>query len=109
MREYVYKYSPQNLSRPFVTSTPMRRVSYSTKPQILSYIDAIGVFNDETVIDDLNASCQKLAQSMVALMQTFEAISTQLHTLDLQGLTPEPWKPRWNYIRKVRMSGACQH
>ncbi|THV05761.1 hypothetical protein K435DRAFT_890403 [Dendrothele bispora CBS 962.96] len=69
------------------------------KLKILSYSDAVQVFKDEDIIANLRDACQKLAQSSVALMATFEDIYNQLHSLDMQGVAP-PLKPIWNTYRK---------
>jgi hypothetical protein len=69
-----------------------------TKP--IFYADAVRIFCDEDVQADLNNACKKLAQSTVDLMQTFDTVATQLHTVDLHGLAA-PMLPKWNSIRKV--------
>ncbi|KAF8892972.1 hypothetical protein BD779DRAFT_1436539 [Infundibulicybe gibba] len=71
----------------------------SLKNKSLSYFDAARLFNDNNVKADLNAGCERLAQTLIALMGRFDAVTTQLHTIDLQGRTA-PLKPRWHTIRK---------
>ncbi|KAK7460877.1 hypothetical protein VKT23_008806 [Stygiomarasmius scandens] len=71
----------------------------ASKVKVLSYTDAVQVFRDEDIVANLRDACQKLAQSSVALMKTFETICDQLHSIDMQGMAP-PLKPRWSAYRK---------
>ncbi|KIK55523.1 hypothetical protein GYMLUDRAFT_47735 [Collybiopsis luxurians FD-317 M1] len=72
------------------------------KPKPLSYPDAIRVFNDDDVMQNLKEACQKLSQSGTALLKTFESISAQLHAFDKQSTSPpvEPLAPRWEAYQK---------
>ncbi|KAJ6588461.1 hypothetical protein B0H19DRAFT_207242 [Mycena capillaripes] len=67
------------------------------KRKPLSYMDVIRCFND--LEPDLKDACQNLAQSTVQLMQGFDSIAVQLHSVDLQALMP-PVKPQWKLIRR---------
>lgn len=69
-------------------------------PMQVSYPLAVRILNDSEVHADLGEACQKLAQSTVRLLQVFDSVATQLHTLDMQGLTG-PTRPTWNSISKV--------
>jgi len=66
----------------------------------ISYTDAVRIFSDGDVQADLDDACKKLAQSTVDIMQAFDSVATQLHTVDLHGLAA-PTLPKWNLIRKV--------
>jgi len=65
----------------------------------ISYTDAVRIFSDGDVQADLDDACKKLAQSTVDMMQAFDSVATQLHTVDLHGLAA-PTLPKWNLIRK---------
>ncbi|KAJ7507282.1 hypothetical protein B0H11DRAFT_197708 [Mycena galericulata] len=70
---------------------------HSLKHKPLSYTDVVRIFNElET---DLQDACKNLAQSIVQLMQAFNSIATQLHSVDLQAIMP-PIKPQWKIIRR---------
>ncbi|KAJ7135436.1 hypothetical protein C8R43DRAFT_894099 [Mycena crocata] len=65
-------------------ASPLKR-----KP--LSYTDVVRFFNElET---DLKDACKSLAQSSVHLVQGFDSVATQLHSVDLQAMMP-PIKPQ---------------
>ncbi|KAF9078443.1 hypothetical protein BDP27DRAFT_1412431 [Rhodocollybia butyracea] len=71
------------------------------KPKSLSYPDAIRVFNDDEVMQSLKEACQKLSDSGTALLKTFETISTQLRTFDMQSAPGgEPLAPKWTAFQK---------
>ncbi|KAE9392642.1 hypothetical protein BT96DRAFT_265825 [Gymnopus androsaceus JB14] len=82
----------------------------SYKPKALSYPDAIRVFNDDDVLAGLKEACQKLSESGNALLKTFESISNQLHTFDIQSVaTIEPLTPRWAVYQKDFSEIVRQH
>ncbi|KAF7319408.1 Tryptophan synthase beta subunit-like PLP-dependent enzyme [Mycena chlorophos] len=62
----------------------------------LSYLDiARCLFELE---GDLKLASQNLALSTVQLVQGFDAIATQLHSVDIQAIMP-PLKPQWKRLR----------
>lgn len=69
------------------------------KPKTLSYSEAVCVFNDDAFVSDLKESFQILGQSMLALLHSFDSISSQLHTFDLQGMTTQ-LRPKWRGLHK---------
>ncbi|TFK75683.1 hypothetical protein BDN72DRAFT_450399 [Pluteus cervinus] len=71
----------------------------SSKLRSLSYNDSVRALNDKDTQADLNAACERFAQSTTALMERFDHISTLLHTIDLQGLSA-PMKPEWMLMRQ---------
>ncbi|CAA7269934.1 unnamed protein product [Cyclocybe aegerita] len=70
-----------------------------SKSKPISYADAVRTFNDQEVQDDINDACSKLAQAMSAMMDKFDSIAKQVHTIDLLRANP-PLKPRWDSMRK---------
>ncbi|KAJ7057086.1 hypothetical protein C8F01DRAFT_342843 [Mycena amicta] len=71
--------------------------SMPSKRKPLSYLDvARCLFELET---DLKTASKNLGQSTIHLVQSFDAIATQLHSVDLQGAMP-PVKPQWKIIRR---------
>ena len=74
----------------------------STTPTHLSmsYSDGVRALVDKDVQDDINDACSKLARAMSTMMDKFDSIAKQMHTLDLLRHTA-PLKPRWESIRKV--------
>lgn len=67
----------------------MSSIHQKRKP--LSYMDVIRCFND--LDTDLKDACQNLAQSTVQLVQGFDSIAVQLHSVDMQAVMP-PVKPQ---------------
>ena len=78
-------------------------MSYSPKPKPIAYADVVKTFNASDVQDDINDACGKLATAMSALMQKFDSITRQMHTIDLlrHNPPPTPFKPRWDSVRQV--------
>lgn len=72
---------------------------YTSHPKPISYAEAVRTFNGQDVQDDVNDACGKLAHSMSAIMDKFEAITKQMHTIDLLRLSA-PLRPRWDSMRK---------
>ena len=66
----------------------------------MSYSDGVSILVDKDVQDDINDACNKLAHSMNAMMDKFDSIAKQMHTLDLLRHTA-PLKPRWESMRRV--------
>jgi len=77
----------------------------SLKHTPLSYADVVLLFNE--LEKDLKDACKSLAQSTVQLMQAFNTIATQLHSVDLQAIMP-PVKPQWKIIRRDYMDLVFQ-
>ncbi|TFK31724.1 hypothetical protein BDQ12DRAFT_92884 [Crucibulum laeve] len=73
-------------------------MSYLSKTQVLTYVDAVRLFSDNSIQEDFITAFQKLSLGMMTLLENFDAIARQLHTLDLQRLTV-PLKPRWDSLR----------
>jgi hypothetical protein len=69
-----------------------------TRP--MSYSDGVRILVDRDVQDDINDACSKLAYAMSTMMDKFDSIAKQMHTLDLLRHTA-PLKPRWESMRKV--------
>jgi hypothetical protein len=65
--------------------------THPLKRKPLSYLDVIRCLNELDA--DFKDSCKTLAQSTVQLIQGFNSISTQLHSVDLQAAMP-PVKPQ---------------
>ncbi|KAK7042361.1 tryptophan synthase beta subunit-like PLP-dependent enzyme [Favolaschia claudopus] len=74
------------------------------KRKPLSYIDIVRCFNE--LDDDFKDASRNLALSTVQLLQGYDSISMQLHSVDLQAAMP-PVKPQWKLIRKDYMELVC--
>ncbi|PPQ66430.1 hypothetical protein CVT24_007196 [Panaeolus cyanescens] len=72
---------------------------YSSKPRPPTYIDAARILNDKDVVDNINEACNKLRLVMSNMLEKYDSISKQMHTIDLLRLHP-PFKPRWDAFRK---------
>ena len=66
----------------------------------MSYSDGVRLLVDKDVQDDINDACSNLAHAMSTMMDRFDSIAKQMHTLDLLRHTA-PLKPRWGSMRKV--------
>ena len=77
-------------------------MSYPSTPlsRPMSYSDGVRILVDKDVQDDINDACSKLAYAMSTMMDKFDSIAKQMHTLDLLRHTA-PLKPRWESMRKV--------
>jgi len=75
-------------------------MSHIAKSKPITYSNAVRTLNDRDVQEDIKDACRRLAQAMSTLVERFDAITKQMHTIDLQRLT-SPLKPRWYAIRKV--------
>lgn len=75
-------------------------MSYSSKPRSLTYPEATRAFANEDVREDINDACARLGQAMSKMMDRFESVAKQMHTLDLQRLAA-PLKPRWDALSEV--------
>ncbi|KAJ6511376.1 hypothetical protein C8R47DRAFT_963807 [Mycena vitilis] len=91
----MYKSKPETF--PFPCSTSSMSSTHTLKRKPLSYMDVIRCFNE--LESDLKDACQNLAQSTVQLLQGFDSIAVQLHSVDLQASMP-PAKPQWKLIRR---------
>lgn len=67
-----------------------------------SYAEAIRTFERPDVQQDLNDACGKLAHAMSTMMDKFEAITKQMHTIDLLRRST-PLKPKWDSMRQVSL------
>ncbi|KAF8955056.1 hypothetical protein BDZ97DRAFT_346051 [Flammula alnicola] len=74
-------------------------MSYPSKSRPISYAEAVRIFNAPDVQDDINDACGKLALAMSAMVQKFDSITKQMHTIDLLRLNA-PLKPRWDSMRQ---------
>jgi hypothetical protein len=72
----------------------------TTLTRQMSYSDGVSILIDKDVQDDINDACSKLAYAMSTMMDKFDSIAKQMHTLDLLRHTA-PLKPRWESMRKV--------
>lgn len=68
----------------------------------MSYSDGVNILVDKDVQDDINDACSKLAHAMSTMMDKFDSVAKQLHTLDLLRHAA-PLKPRWESMHKVYM------
>lgn len=76
-------------------------VPQTPKPRSISYPEVVGILNDNDVRSDMNDGCEKLGQAMTTILSKFDAVTKQMHTIDLLRHSP-PLKSRWDAIRKVR-------
>ncbi|KAF9485733.1 hypothetical protein BDN70DRAFT_916837 [Pholiota conissans] len=74
-------------------------MSYPSTPKPISYAEAVRTLNLSDVQDDINDACGKLATAMNAMMQKFDSITKQMHTIDLKRLNA-PLKPKWDSVHK---------
>ncbi|KAJ7216572.1 hypothetical protein GGX14DRAFT_50825 [Mycena pura] len=63
----------------------------------LSYLDVARCFAD--LEPDLKTASRNVAQSTALLLQGFDSIAMQLHSVDLQAIMP-PVKPQWMLLRR---------
>lgn len=87
------------LSAILLAPTPFPDMSHITKSKPITYSNAVRAFNDRDVQEDIKDACRRLAQAMSTLVERFDAITKQMHTIDMKRLT-SPLKPRWCAIRK---------
>ncbi|KAG6895690.1 hypothetical protein C0993_009293, partial [Termitomyces sp. T159_Od127] len=73
--------------------------SSSMQKTIVTYAGALRSINSPDVRADLDGACEQLALTAIRLMENFDYIAKQLHTIDMSGSTP-PFKPRWKSLRK---------
>ncbi|KAG6857520.1 hypothetical protein H0H87_002145 [Tephrocybe sp. NHM501043] len=64
-----------------------------------TYADTLRLMNSVDVQSDLDSACEQLALTAVRLLENFDYIAKQLHTIDMLGSSP-PLKPQWNSLRK---------
>ncbi|KAJ2914954.1 hypothetical protein MD484_g5441, partial [Candolleomyces efflorescens] len=81
-------------------------MSYSSKPKLLTYPEATRAFANEDVREDINDACARLGQAMSKMMERFDSVAKQMHTLDLQRLAA-PLKPRWDALSKISAEHAA--
>ncbi|KDR77315.1 hypothetical protein GALMADRAFT_139308 [Galerina marginata CBS 339.88] len=74
-------------------------MSYPSKPKPVSYTEVVRAFSGQDVQDDINDACGKLAHAMTAMMEKFDAITKQMHTIDLLRLSA-PLVPKWDSMRQ---------
>ncbi|KAL0579932.1 hypothetical protein V5O48_002103 [Marasmius crinis-equi] len=80
-----------------------KSLSPSSSKSKLTYSDTVLAFNDDSLVSSLNDACQNLARSSVKLMKSFEAISSQLNSLDAQTHNnAPPLRPRWSGIHRLK-------
>jgi hypothetical protein len=65
----------------------------------VNYADTVRSVNAADVQEDLDNACEQLSSTGIRLMENFDNVAKQLHTIDLLGLT-SPFKPQWNTLRK---------
>ncbi|KAF8902623.1 hypothetical protein CPB84DRAFT_1775843 [Gymnopilus junonius] len=74
-------------------------MSHPPKVRPISYSEAVETFNSQEVQTDMNDACGKLAHAMSLMMEKFDAITKQMHTIDLLRLNA-PFKPKWDSMRQ---------
>jgi hypothetical protein len=74
-------------------------MSYPARPKPISYSEAVRTFNGPDVQEDINDACGKLAHAMSVMVEKFDAITKQMHTIDLLRLSA-PFKPKWDSMRQ---------
>ncbi|KAH9474790.1 hypothetical protein JR316_0013255 [Psilocybe cubensis] len=74
-------------------------MSYPSKIKPITYADAVRALNTQDVEENINDACGKLAFAMSAMIGKFEAISKQMHTIDLLRHTV-PLRPRWDSLKQ---------
>jgi hypothetical protein len=72
----------------------------SSKQKCLTYPEAARAFADANLREDLTDACARLGQGLAALVEKFEAIAKEVHSIDMQRLAA-PLKPRWDTLSKV--------
>lgn len=84
--------------------------SHPPQPTKLLYSDTVRAFNDDSFITNLNDACRNLAKSSVKLVQTFDTISNELNSVDIQVCkTTSPTLPRWSTIQRDYKDVIRQH
>ncbi|KAG6889393.1 hypothetical protein C0992_005477 [Termitomyces sp. T32_za158] len=71
----------------------------STQKTTVTYAGALRSINSPDVRADLDSACEQLAFTTSRLMENFDYIAKQLHTIDMSGSAP-PFKPKWKSLRK---------
>ncbi|TEB26864.1 hypothetical protein FA13DRAFT_1737070 [Coprinellus micaceus] len=71
----------------------------SSKQKCLTYPEAARAFADANLREDLTDACARLGQGLAVLMEKFEAIAKEVHSIDMQRLAA-PLKPRWDTLSK---------
>ncbi|KAF5384293.1 hypothetical protein D9615_003237 [Tricholomella constricta] len=75
-------------------------MSTSAKQNVTgSYADTVRSLNAPDIHGDLDNACGQLALTAVNLLENFDYIAKQLHTIDLLRLA-SPFKPQWDSLRK---------
>jgi hypothetical protein len=69
----------------------------------ISYSDAVNAFNSPDVQDDINNACDRLVLALSAMVQRFDSITKQMHTIDLLRFNC-PMTPKWTSMRQVSQS-----
>ena len=66
----------------------------------VSYSDAVKTFNSPDVQVDINNACDRLVQALSAMVQQYDSITKQMHTIDLLRFN-SPMTPKWTSMRQV--------
>ncbi|KAF9559792.1 hypothetical protein CPC08DRAFT_637390 [Agrocybe pediades] len=74
-------------------------MSQPTKVKPYTYAEVVKTYEKPDVQQDLNDACSKLAHAMSAMMDKFDAITRQMHTIDMLRRGP-PLKPKWDSLRQ---------
>ena len=87
-------------------------MAHSQRARPVTYADAVKTFNTQDVQSELNDACGKLAHAMSTMMQKFDSVTKQMHTIDLLRLNT-PLKPKWDSMHQVSrpslFNGALSH
>ncbi|KAF5325235.1 hypothetical protein D9619_009583 [Psilocybe cf. subviscida] len=65
----------------------------------VSYSDAVKTFNSPDVQDDINNACDRLVLALSAMVQRYDSITKQMHTIDLLRFSA-PMTPKWLSMRQ---------
>ncbi|KAG6835228.1 hypothetical protein H0H93_003715 [Arthromyces matolae] len=65
----------------------------------VTYADVLKSLNTPELQADLDSALEQLSTTVVRLVESFECIAKQLHTIEMSGSTP-PFKKRWSSLRK---------
>ncbi|KAG6811620.1 hypothetical protein H0H92_006584 [Tricholoma furcatifolium] len=76
--------------------------SSPTQKPFITYADALRSLNGADVQADLNSAFEQFALTTARLLESFDNVARQLHTVDLLGFAP-PFKPQWILLCKCSL------
>ncbi|KAG5649430.1 hypothetical protein H0H81_003917 [Sphagnurus paluster] len=77
-------------------------MSTAAKKVTITYADVVHSINAPEVQEDLDNACEQMALTALRLIENFDFITKQLHTIDLLRLS-SPFNPHWISLRKQFM------